>query len=171
VLIITTRGPGQTKWWGERLGKYLEKGDIVCLTGGLGVGKTLFGQGVAKGLGVTDEYVTSPTFLMIREYYTSRLPLFHFDLYRLESITELYDLGYEEYFFGDGVTIIEWAEKIQELIPIEYLKVEINWINQNTREINFIPYGEHYQQIVNHLKKGISDSGKPYQQDFAGTCL
>lgn len=155
MLIITTRGPEQTKLWGERLGKYLEKGDIVCLIGGLGVGKTLFGQGVAKGLGVTDEYVTSPTFLMMREYHTSRLPLFHFDLYRLESIRELYDLGYEEYFFGDGVTIIEWAEKIQELIPIEYLRVEITWINENTREINFIPYGEHYQQIVHHLKKRI----------------
>ncbi|MEW6097438.1 MAG: tRNA (adenosine(37)-N6)-threonylcarbamoyltransferase complex ATPase subunit type 1 TsaE [bacterium] len=152
MLIITTRYPAQTKWWGERLGRCLGKGDIVCLIGGLGVGKTLFGQGVAKGLGVRSEYVTSPTFLMLREYYDSRLPLFHFDLYRLESITELYDLGYEEYFFGDGVTIIEWAEKIEELIPIEYLRVEIRWLAQNAREINFIPFGEHYQQIVNSLK-------------------
>jgi tRNA threonylcarbamoyladenosine biosynthesis protein TsaE len=152
VLIITTRGPNQTKWWGERLGKCLQKGDIVCLIGGLGVGKTLFGQGVAKGLEVVDEYVTSPTFLMLREYHKARLPLFHFDLYRLESITELYDLGYEEYFFGDGVTIIEWAEKIEELIPTEYLRVEINWIDENTREINFIPYGEHYQEIIYNLK-------------------
>lgn len=152
MLIITTRGPNQTKWWGEKLGRFLQKGDIVCLIGGLGVGKTLFAQGVAKGLDVVDEYVTSPTFLMIREYHKGRLPLFHFDLYRLESITEMYDLGYEEYFFGDGVTIIEWAEKIEELIPPEYLRVEMNWVDQNTRKINFIPYGEHYEEIVGNLK-------------------
>lgn len=152
MLIITTRAPDQTKLWGERLGRCLEKGDIVCLIGGLGVGKTLFGQGIAKGLEVCDEYVTSPTFLILKEYHKARLPLFHFDLYRLKSITELYDLGYEEYFFGDGVTIIEWAEKAEELIPSEYLRVEIIWVNQNTREINFIPYGDHYQQIVNILK-------------------
>lgn len=152
MLIVTTRSPEQTKLWGERLGRYLGKGDIVCLIGGLGVGKTSFGQGIAKGLEVIDEYVTSPTFLILREYHKSRLPLFHFDLYRIESITQLFDLGYEEYFYGDGVTIIEWAEKIEELIPTTYLRVEFNWIDQNTREINFIPYGEHYQQIVNYLK-------------------
>lgn len=152
MLIITTRGCEQTKWWGEKLGKCLEKGDIVCLIGGLGAGKTTFGQGVAKGLEVADASILSPTFLMLREYHQARLPLFHFDLYRLESLTQLYDLGYEEYFFGDGVTLIEWAEKAEELIPPEYLKVEIRWIDQNNREINFIPYGEHYRQIVEHLK-------------------
>lgn len=155
MLIITTKGSEQTKLWGEKLGRCLEKGDIVCLIGGLGVGKTVFGQGIAKGLEVENEneYVTSPTFLMMREYRQARLPLFHFDLYRVESMTELYDLGYEEYLFGDGVTIIEWAEKMEELLPSEYLRVEISWINQNSREINFIPYGEHYQQIVAHLKR------------------
>lgn len=153
MLIITSRDSKQTKLWGEKLGRCLEKGDIVCLIGGLGAGKTTFGQGVAKGLEVPDEYVTSPTFVMLKEYRKARLPLFHFDLYRIESITELYDLGYEEYLFGDGVTIIEWAEKMEELLPPEYLRIEIGWMNQNTREINFIPYGEHYQQIVAQLKR------------------
>ncbi|MEW6620922.1 MAG: tRNA (adenosine(37)-N6)-threonylcarbamoyltransferase complex ATPase subunit type 1 TsaE [bacterium] len=153
MLIITTRAPEQTKLWGERLGKYLEKSDIVCLFGGLGAGKTVFTQGIARGLGVADEYVNSPTFLMLREYRQARLPLFHFDLYRLESLNELYDLGYEEYFFGDGITVIEWPEKVEELIPPEYLRVEIEWIDSHSREINFIPYGNHYQQIVAQLKR------------------
>lgn len=161
MLIITTKGPEQTQLWGEKLGRYLEKGDIVCLIGGLGVGKTVFGQGVAKGLEIENKNVTSPTFLMLREYHQARLPLFHFDLYRLESITELYDLGYEEYLFGDGVTIIEWAEKMEELLPAEYLRVEIVWINENTREINFISYGEHYHQIVTQLKKQKIEYRKP----------
>lgn len=101
---------------GRSFGMNARPGDIICLDGDLGAGKTVFAAGFAAGLGI-DSVITSPTFTIIREYDGGRLPFYHFDVYRIEEPGEMYELGYEEYFFGDGVCLIEWASLIDELIP------------------------------------------------------
>ena len=122
-LTIESFSPRQTESIGFELGQKAKAGDIYCLSGDLGVGKTVFTRGFAKGLGVEEEYITSPTFTIINEY-DGRLNLYHFDVYRIGSIEEMDDTGYEEYFFGDGVCLIEWAELIEEIIPPDAV-----WIN------------------------------------------
>ena len=105
-MVKETFTPEETKQFGFELGKNAKSGDIYCLDGDLGVGKTIFTQGFAKGLGVEDEYITSPTFTIINEY-EGRLKLYHFDVYRIGSLEEMDDTGYEDYFFGDGVCLVE----------------------------------------------------------------
>lgn len=122
-MTIESFSPQQTESIGFELGQKAKAGDIYCLSGDLGVGKTVFTRGFAKGLGVEEEYITSPTFTIINEY-DGRLKLYHFDAYRIGSIEEMDDTGYEEYFFGDGVCLIEWAELIEEIIPPDAV-----WIN------------------------------------------
>lgn len=114
--IWETNSPAETAALGEQLGKEAQKGQIYCLTGDLGTGKTVLTKGFAKGLGV-QEHVTSPTFTIVNEYHDGRLPFYHFDVYRLSSEEEMDDIGYEEYFFGDGVCLVEWAELFPDLIP------------------------------------------------------
>ncbi len=99
----------ETEKFGIMLGKLLNSGDILCLNGDLGAGKTTMTKSIGLGLGV-EEYITSPTFALINQY-RGRVPVYHFDVYRLENVEELYDLGFDEYFYGNGVCIIEWAEK------------------------------------------------------------
>jgi tRNA threonylcarbamoyladenosine biosynthesis protein TsaE len=106
------------------MGKQAKKGDIYCLNGDLGVGKTVFTQGFAKGLGI-EEPVSSPTFTILQEYESSRLPLYHFDVYRIEDVLEMEEVGYDDYFYGDGVCLIEWAERIQEILPMNYITITI----------------------------------------------
>lgn len=101
---------------GKRLGMEASAGRFYCLNGDLGVGKTVFTQGFAAGLGIK-EPVNSPTFTILQEYETGRLPFYHFDVYRIADPEEMYELGYEDYFFGNGVCLVEWAELIQELLP------------------------------------------------------
>lgn len=122
-MTIESFSPQQTESIGFELGQKAKAGDIYCLSGDLGVGKTVFTRGFAKGIGVEEEYITSPTFTIINEY-DGRLNLYHFDVYRIGSIEEMDDTGYEEYFFGDGVCLIEWAELIEEIIPPDAV-----WIN------------------------------------------
>ena len=123
-MVKETFTPEETKQFGFELGKNAKLGDIYCLDGDLGVGKTIFTQGFAKGLGVEDEYITSPTFTIINEY-EGRLKLYHFDVYRIGSLEEMDDTGYEDYFFGDGVCLVEWAKLIDELIPKEAVWIKI----------------------------------------------
>ncbi len=101
---------------GYRMGRNAKKGEVYCLSGDLGVGKTVFTQGFAKGLGI-EEAVSSPTFTIIQVYEEGRLPLYHFDVYRISDIEEMEEIGYEDYFYGSGVCLIEWAELIKELLP------------------------------------------------------
>lgn len=98
------------------MGRKATAGDVLCLSGALGVGKTVFTQGFAQGLGINDT-VNSPTFTIVQEYGGSRLPLYHFDVYRIAHIEEMEEIGYEDYFYGDGVCLIEWAELIDEILP------------------------------------------------------
>ena len=109
---------------GKRIGEEAAKGDIITLSGDLGVGKTVFAQGVAAGLGVTDS-VCSPTFTILQVYDDGRLPLYHFDTYRIEDPGEMEVIGYEDYFFGDGVCLIEWPEMVEELLPNAVTTVKI----------------------------------------------
>lgn len=113
----------ETKKIASELAKTLSAGDVLCMYGDLGAGKTAFVQGLAKGLGI-DEPITSPTFTIVNEYYGS-LPLYHFDVYRIADPDEMYEVGYEEYVYGDGVSVIEWAELIEDILPEKRYKVTI----------------------------------------------
>jgi tRNA threonylcarbamoyladenosine biosynthesis protein TsaE len=116
TIIIETNNPKETFEVGKNLGENVSPGDIFTLNGDLGVGKTVFTQGVAAGLGIT-EHVNSPTFTIVQVYETGRIPFYHFDVYRIGDIEEMDEIGYEDYFFGQGLCIIEWAGLIEELIP------------------------------------------------------
>lgn len=147
---IVCIGIDKTQEIGYRLGKLVEKGDIICLTGDLGAGKTTLTKSIAKGLEVKGD-VTSPTFNIIKEY-TGRLPVYHFDLYRIAHVDEMYDIGYEEYFYGSGVCIIEWASQIRELIPEEHLWIEIKLGDTiDSREFYMRGTTKHYERIVEEL--------------------
>ncbi|HCT65357.1 MAG TPA: tRNA (adenosine(37)-N6)-threonylcarbamoyltransferase complex ATPase subunit type 1 TsaE [Lachnospiraceae bacterium] len=126
-MIIESYSPEETKALGKKIGEEAKPGSIYCLSGDLGVGKTVFTKGFAQGLGVTDKYITSPTFTIINEYQ-GRLSLYHFDVYRINCIEEMDDTGYEDYFFGNGVCLVEWAELVKEIIPQEavWITVEKN---------------------------------------------
>lgn len=140
----------ETKEFGYRLGNLLNKGDVVCLSGDLGAGKTTLSKSIAKGLDV-EEDVTSPTFTIINEY-EGRLPLYHFDVYRIMDIEEMYEIGYEEYFYGDGVCIVEWASQIKELIPDKHLWIEIKLgENENSRILNIRGTSKHFQKMIEEL--------------------
>ena len=115
-MIYATMSPPETYELGQSIGRKAENGQIICLNGDLGVGKTIFTQGFAKGLGIED-VVNSPTFTIIQVYEDGRLPLYHFDVYRIGDPEEMYEIGYEDYFFGEGVCLIEWSTLIEELIP------------------------------------------------------
>lgn len=108
----------------QKIGEKLKSGDVLCLDGDLGVGKTVFTKGVAAGLGIKDD-VSSPTFTLIQEYYGGRLPLYHFDVYRIDGPWDMDDLGYEEYFYGEGVCLVEWGSMIKELFPENTIYVRI----------------------------------------------
>lgn len=124
-MIIESFSPEDTFGVGERLAKEARPGDIYTLEGDLGVGKTIFTKGVARGLGI-DEPVTSPTFTILQEYDSGRLPLYHFDVYRIGDPEEMEEIGYEDYFYGQGICLIEWASRIEELIPAEAIRVCID---------------------------------------------
>ena len=130
---ITTTSPEDTEAVGRRLAGDLVAGDVIALTGELGAGKTCFTQGVARGLGVRGRAV-SPTFVLVNEY-RGRLAVHHVDAYRTESLTELLDLGLEELFEGDGVTIVEWADKLTPLLPARTLHVHIDGVGDEPRRI------------------------------------
>lgn len=116
MRIITLKNEQETKRFGIELGKSLEQGDVVALIGDLGTGKTALTKYIAQGMGIQD-LITSPTFTIVQEYHSSKLPLYHFDVYRIGDLEEMFELGYEEYFYGQGVCVIEWADLIEELLP------------------------------------------------------
>ena len=121
MTIIETVSPKDTFDLGYRMGAEAKKGDVLCLLGNLGVGKTVFTQGFAIGLGI-EEPINSPTFTIIQEYFEGRIPLYHFDVYRIADVSEMDEIGYEEYFYGEGVCLVEWGNLIEELLP-DYTKV------------------------------------------------
>ncbi|MBR1848015.1 MAG: tRNA (adenosine(37)-N6)-threonylcarbamoyltransferase complex ATPase subunit type 1 TsaE [Lachnospiraceae bacterium] len=123
-MIIETFSPEETFRVGEEIGQKACPGDVYTLIGDLGVGKTLFTQGVAKGLEI-EEAISSPTFTIVQVYEEGRLPFYHFDVYRIGDVDEMDEVGYEDYVYGDGVSMIEWADLIEEILPEKYTRVTI----------------------------------------------
>ena len=140
----------ETREIGFKLGKLLKPGSIVCLIGDLGAGKTTMTQSLAEALEV-DDYITSPTFTIVNEY-EGKMPLYHFDVYRIGCSEEMYDIGFDEYINGEGVCIIEWANIIEDILPDDYLKIELKYKDIG-REMTLIHYGEEYEKIVEELTK------------------
>ncbi len=132
-LVVNAPNSEATRALGERLARMLHAGDVVALYGELGAGKTCFVQGLARGIGARSE-ATSPTFIFVNEYQ-GRLPIYHVDLYRTEGLQEILDLGVEEYLYGDGITVVEWAEKIEHLLPAGTIRVTIRGLGDEPREI------------------------------------
>ena len=124
MKIYETKSEEETRALGQRLGEKASKGDVYTLNGDLGVGKTVFTQGFAVGLGIRVS-VISPTFTIVQEYEDGRMPFYHFDVYRIGDVEEMEEIGYEDYFYGQGVCLIEWAELIQEILPCGYVKITI----------------------------------------------
>ena len=150
-LHIISSDPKQTQNIGNEIGKLSQKGDVLLLIGNLGAGKTCLTQGIARGLDIK-EHTSSPSFMIVKEYY-GRLPLYHIDLYRLDKVGEIQDLGLDDYLYGDGVCAIEWAEKGLSVLPDEYLQIEISYLEGNRRHFNLKPRGKRYQNIVTQLKR------------------
>lgn len=125
---VIIRDETETKKFATDIAQTLKKGDVIALVGDLGTGKTTLSKYIAEALGIT-ETITSPTFTIVQEYHSGRLPLYHFDVYRVDDIEEMYRIGYEEYFYGEGVCIVEWADIVEEIIPED-------------AKVIFIEYGE-----------------------------
>lgn len=149
-LTIITKSPEETKNLGKEVGKLAKTGDLLAFYGELGAGKTCFIQGISQELEVKD-YVTSPSFTIVNEYQ-GKIPIYHFDLFRLNT-EEILELGYEEYFYGEGLTVIEWAEKIEQLLPKEHLKIDIKFKDLYERTISFISQGDRFDKLLKELSR------------------
>jgi len=137
--------------FGRRLGQLLFPSSVLALIGPLGAGKTLLVRAIAEGLGIADSrVVSSPTFVLIQEY-TARLPIYHFDAYRLRSEAEFHDLGAQEYFGGGGVCLVEWADRVIGSLPAEHLRIELKVTGETSRQALMTGSGERYEEIITHL--------------------
>ena len=150
-LKLISHSPEQTQEFGVRIGKLALPGDVFLLVGELGTGKTCLTQGIARGLDIKD-YVLSPSFVLVRELY-GRLPLYHMDLYRLDHIEEIADLGLDDYLYGDGVCVVEWAEKGLTVLPIEHLLIKIDYLSDTERSFRLKPNGQRYREIAAQLEQ------------------
>lgn len=148
-MKIILKNSEETKKLGFKLGTLLKSKDVVCLNGDLGAGKTTLTKSIGEGMGIKD-YITSPTFTIVNEYY-SDLNLYHFDTYRLEGDLDVFYLGFDEYFYGDGVCIVEWANRIKDFLPEEYLELNISRIDENSREIELVAVGERPKELIKEL--------------------
>lgn len=150
MVKIVLKGLEETEEFGKKLGSLLQAGDLISLTGDLGVGKTTLTKSIGLGLGVAD-YITSPTFTLINEY-RGRVMLYHFDVYRLEGADDLLDLGYEDYFYSNGVTIVEWGDKIENILPEERININIEKGKElDERIVTLSGKGERFEKIVREL--------------------
>jgi tRNA threonylcarbamoyladenosine biosynthesis protein TsaE len=153
-LEVLTACVEETRALGALLGKSLTPGDFIALCGDLGAGKTQFVQGIARGLAVPEEYrVTSPTYTLLN-IYPGRVPLYHFDLYRLTSGAEALDMGFDEYFYGQGACLVEWAERLESECPENYLMVHFQYLSEASRVIRFEPHGERAIKLLQTLPYG-----------------
>lgn len=146
-LIITTNTAEETIAVAEKLANRLTPGDVITLEGDLGAGKTTFTKGIAKALGIT-RTLSSPTFTIVKEY-EGKLPLYHMDVYRLEGSDE--DIGFDEYFNGNGIAVVEWAQFIEDFLPEERLDITINYQDEQSRVMEFIARGTHFEAIIESL--------------------
>jgi tRNA threonylcarbamoyladenosine biosynthesis protein TsaE len=150
AFVIESASTRETKAWGRRLASLLEGGELIAISGDLGVGKTCFVKGIARGLRLREGDILSPTFTMIQEH-RGRLPLYHIDLYRLDA-AEIDDLGLREYLFSESVAAVEWFERLREASQIDRLAVKITYSGANSRSIEFIARGARYSVLVTRLR-------------------
>ncbi len=156
MLEITSHSAEQTQRLGQHLGELARAGDLICLEGDLGSGKTCFVQGVGRGLEVPDA-IHSPTFILANEYRAGRLTLFHIDVYRVRDADEAIGFGLEDYVTGDGVCVIEWAEKIRDALPPERLWITFRHLGESERGLRFQADGDRYEQLLNQFA-GVANS-------------
>lgn len=149
-MQIISHSAQETINLGKRLSRFLKQGSIICLYGELGSGKTTFVKGLALGLGVKKDAVNSPSFVLIKEF-KGKFPLFHFDLYRLNNLQEIYSLGFEEYLFDKGVSVIEWAEKLNKVSLNSYLKIEFKLKGPEERLIKITQQGSQFKDLIKAL--------------------
>lgn len=145
--ILRSSSEEETRFIGERLGRCLAGGDTLALAGRLGAGKTSLTKGIARGLGIREEDVVSPTYTLIHEM-TGTLKLFHVDLYRVTDMDDLENTGFYDAFDKDAVTIIEWADRFPGAIPEPYLMIRLRCVDENTREISMEPHGERFRRLL-----------------------
>jgi tRNA threonylcarbamoyladenosine biosynthesis protein TsaE len=151
-LLITVDDLAATEAFGRRLGRLLFPGAVVALIGPLGAGKTHLARAIAEGLDIADRRaVSSPTFVLIQEY-DARLPIYHFDAYRLPGPSEFVALGVDEYFSGKGVCLVEWADRVAAALPADHLRIGIRVIGESTRELHIAGHGERHAAIVKKLR-------------------
>jgi len=154
-MVFYSRSPSDTIRLGKRIGRLLQGGDVVALVGELGAGKTRFIRGLAQGAGVQkSDYVSSPSFTLINEY-RGEIPFYHIDLYRLEQEQDAGDLGLEEYFYGDGMTAIEWADRIPSLLPGGLLRIHIRYAGKKTRTIEITGQGKRYEELITEIESRV----------------
>jgi tRNA threonylcarbamoyladenosine biosynthesis protein TsaE len=153
-VTLISGNPEETFLIGMTIGENLDVSDVVALVGELGTGKTCLTQGIAQGIGVPEgNRITSPSFTLINEYQ-GRMILYHFDLYRLTGIRDIEDMGYEDYLFGEGVSVIEWADKIKDYLPDQTLFISFKYLDENKRKILISGDKRKVAKISNALKKG-----------------
>ena len=152
--MISLNNLEETEKFGIFLGKNLKDGDVVCLNGDLGAGKTTLTKSIAKGLGIHD-YVTSPTFTIVNEYY-GKIDLYHIDTYRLDDMVDVDYLGFDEYFYSDGVTIVEWAEKIRDALPEEYMEINIK-SHDDKRDLDINYVGNRFDELKEKLDESFGN--------------
>jgi len=158
MLTINTNNSDRTKELGIDIGKLLSSGDIICLSGDLGTGKTTFVNGLANGLEIK-EYITSPTFTIVNEY-VGKYKLYHFDVYRINDPEELYNIGFDEYIYSEDISVIEWAELVSEIVPKEKLWIKITKntdISDEYRKFEIDSIGNRYELLINELIKRWTD--------------
>ncbi len=155
TLNLYCETPEDTQSVGASIGACARPGDVVLLCGELGAGKTCLTQGIARGLGV-DSYVRSPTFVLVT-IHQGRLPLYHIDIYRLDQVAEVLDLGLEEYLAGDGVSVIEWADKAPEAFPDDCLRVTLDVQPNDSRRLSLEPNGDRYLTLINELNEHMAE--------------
>ena len=148
TVVYETHSEEETAALGERLGQQALPGQVFCLNGDLGVGKTVFTKGFASAMEI-EQTITSPTFNIIKEYTSGELPLYHMDVYRLEETDE--SIGFNDYFNKGGVTIIEWADIIKDKLPEKRLDIKFKMIDEDTRVLVFMPHGEEYEEICSAI--------------------
>ena len=158
TLKLITHSAEETQKLGTNIGKLAESGDIFLLVGELGAGKTCLTQGIAYGLDI-HEYTLSPSFVIMRELH-GRLSLYHMDFYRLDDIAEISDLGLDDYLFGRGVCVIEWANKGMTVLPEDHLLIKIDYLNDNQRNIVIEPKGGRYIRMLQGLQTSYPQGGK-----------
>jgi len=150
TLDIKSKSPEETQKLGRRLGELALPGDVFLLVGELGAGKTCLTQGIAWGLGI-EEYALSPSFVIMRELH-GRLPLYHIDLYRLDSLEESIDLGLDDYLYGEGICVVEWAEKALSILPEKRLLIRITYLSDTSRNFEIEPNGQRYLELIARLE-------------------